>query len=93
MKLPIPVVDTIQKRHSVRTYENQPLLPRDRDTLLECMKQLDNPFGVSVHTYIIDKTPRADGEKLGTYGVIKGAGTFLRVSIPNTKLALLAAGL
>lgn len=92
MKLPIPVVDTIQKRHSVRTYENQPLLPRDRDTLLECMKQMDNPFGVPVHTYIIDKTLSAGGEKLGTYGIIKGASTFLGISIPDTKLAPLAAG-
>lgn len=92
MKLPIPVVDTIQKRHSVRTYENQPLLPRDRDTLLECMKQLDNPFAVPVHTYMIDKTLSTDGERLGTYGVIKGASTFLGISIPDTKLAPLAAG-
>ena len=92
MKLPIPVVDTIQKRHSVRTYENQPLLPRDRDTLLEYMKKLDNPFAVPVHTYIIDKTLSTDGEKLGTYGVIKGASTFLGISIPDTKLAPLAAG-
>ena len=92
MELSIPVVETIQKRHSVRTYENQPLLPRDRDALLECMKQQDNPFGVPVHTYIIDKKLSADGEKLGTYGVIKGASTFLGVSIPDTKLAPLAAG-
>ena len=55
MKLSIPVAETIQKRHSVRTYENKPLLPQDRDALLECMKQLDNPFGASVHTYIIDQ--------------------------------------
>ena len=27
MKLSIPVVETIQKRHSVRTYESKPLLP------------------------------------------------------------------
>lgn len=92
MKLSIPVVETIQKRHSVRTYENQPLLPRDRDALLECMKQLDNPFGVPVHTYIIDKKLSADSEKLGTYGVIKRANTFLGISIPDTKLAPLAAG-
>lgn len=92
MKLSIPVVETIQKRHSVRTYENQPLLPQDREALLECMMQLDNPFGVPVHTYLIDKKLRGDGEKLGTYGVIKGASTFLGVSIPDTKQAPLAAG-
>ena len=92
MKLSIPVAETIQKRHSVRTYENQPLLPQEREALLACMKQLDNPFGVPVHKYIVDKKLRADGEKLGTYGVIKGASTFLGVSIPDTELAPLAAG-
>lgn len=92
MKLSIPVVETIQKRHSVRTYESKPLLPQDREALLACMKQLDNPFDVPVHIYIIDQKLNEDGEKLGTYGVIKGASTFLGVSIPDTKLAPLAAG-
>lgn len=92
MKLSIPVMETIQKRHSVRTYENRPLMPQDREALLKCMKQLDNPFGVPVHEYIIDKKLSTEGEKLGTYGVIKGASTFLGVSIPDTELAPLAAG-
>ena len=92
MKLSIPVVETIQKRHSVRTYENKSLLSQDREALLTYMEQLDNPFGVPVHTYIIDQKLNTGGEKLGTYGVIKGASTFLGVSIPDTKLAPLAAG-
>lgn len=41
---------------------------------------------------IVDKELRSDGEKLGTYGVIKGESTFLGVSIPDTKLAPLEAG-
>lgn len=49
MKLSIPVMETIQKRHSIRTYENRPLLPQDREALLTYMKQIDNPFGVPVH--------------------------------------------
>lgn len=92
MKLSIPVMETIQKRHSVRTYENRPLMPQDREALLTCMKQLDNPFGVPVHEYLIDQKLNAEGEKLGTYGVIKGASTFLGVSMPDTELAPLAAG-
>lgn len=92
MKLSIPVVETIQKRHSVRTYENKSLSSQHREALLSCMEQLDNPFGIPVHTYIIDQKLNAGGEKLGTYGIIKGASTFLGVSIPDTKLAPLAAG-
>lgn len=33
-----------------------------------------------------------NGEKLGTYEVIKGVGPFLGISIHDTKLAFLVAG-
>lgn len=92
MKLSIPIVETIQKRHSVRTYQERMLSTQDREALLDCISRLDNPFGIPVHKYIIEKKLRADGEKLGTYGVIKGASTFLGVSIPNMELAPVAAG-
>lgn len=92
MKLSIPVVDAIQNRHSVRTYEPRPLSPEDRQALAACMDQLDNPFGVPVKKYILDRTLHRDGEKLGTYGTIKGASTFLGISIPDTDMAPLAAG-
>lgn len=51
------------------------------------MKRLDNPFGVPVHKYIIDKRLSTEGEKLRTYGVIKGASAFLGVSVPDMELA------
>lgn len=92
MKLSIPITETIQKRHSVRTYEERELSARDRFALADYMNHLDNPFGVHVSKYIIDKKLSTNGEKLGTYGVIKGAGTFLGISIPDTSLAPLAAG-
>lgn len=92
MKLSIPVMETIQKRHSVRTYEERELSGQDRAALLYCMEQLNNPFGVPVHTYVIDKKLHVDGEKLGTYGVIKGAGTFLGISVPDMEMAAVAAG-
>ena len=92
MKLSIPITETIQKWHSVRTYEERELSAQDRSALADCMNHLDNPFGVHVNKYIIDKKLSANGEKLGTYGVIKGAGTFLGISIPDARLAPLAAG-
>ena len=92
MKLSIPITETVQKRYSVRTYEDQALSEEDRKTLVDCMNRLENPFDVPVHKYIFDKKQNSDGEKLGTYGVIKGARTFLGISIPKTELAPLAAG-
>lgn len=92
MKLPIPVVETIKKRHSVRTYEKKSLTKEDRTMLSEYMNKLDNPFDISVNEYIIDKALDDKGEKLGTYGVIKGASTFLGISIPDIDMAPVAAG-
>lgn len=92
MKLSNPIVETIQMRHSVRTYKEQMISVQDREALQNCMKRLDNPFGIPVHKYIIDKRLSTEGEKLGTYGVIKGASTFLGVSVPDMELAPVAAG-
>ena len=92
MKLSIPIVETIEKRHSVRTYEERMLSTQDREALLNRISQMDNPFGIPVHKHIIEKKLSVNGEKLGTYGVIKGASTFLGVSIPNVELAPVAAG-
>ena len=91
-KLPIPVAETIRKRRSVRTYEERPLSPEDRAKLVGYMGAVGNPFGVEVRLHIADRSVAAGGEKLGTYGIIKGAGTFLGVSVPDTEPSPLAAG-
>lgn len=91
-KLPIPVAETIRKRRSVRTYEERPLSPEDRAKLVGYMGAVGNPIGVEVRLHIADRSVAAGGEKLGTYGIIKGAGTFLGVSVPDTEPAPLAAG-
>lgn len=92
MKLSNSIVEIIKERHSVRTYENKSLTQQHRDMILDYMNNLNNPFGISVKKYIVDKKLSAEGEKLGTYGIIKGANTFVGISIPNTKLASIAAG-
>ena len=91
-ELPVPVIDTIKKRRSVRTFENRPLTEEDREKLTNFFKELHNPFGVDVHIHMAEKKLDSNGERLGTYGVIKGAGTFLGVSVPHVDHALLAAG-
>lgn len=91
-KIPIQVIETIKKRCSVRTYQDKTLEPQDRKKLQEYISNLENPFGAPVKIYMIDKKLDAEGEKLGTYGVIKGANTFLGISIPDTELAYVAAG-
>lgn len=91
-KLSIPIVETIKKRKSTRTYQDKMLSDSDMKKLLEYMDSVSNPFDVQVKINIINKKLNEDGEKLGTYGIIKGARTFLGLSVPNTELATVAAG-
>lgn len=91
-KLPIPIVETIKKRCSVRTYQDKELEPDVREMLQSYMDNLENPFGMQVKKYIIDKKLASEGEKLGTYGVIKEASTFMGISVPDKDLAHVAAG-
>lgn len=91
-KLPIPIVETIKRRCSVRTYQDKELEPDVRERLRSYMDNLENPFGMQVKKYIIDKKLASEGEKLGTYGVIKGASTFMGISVPDKDLAYVAAG-
>lgn len=92
MKLNIPVEETIKKRVSTRTYESKKLLISDKEKILNEISQLTNPFGENVRIHLIEKNTAANGEKLGTYGVIKGANTFLGVTTDKTELGLVAAG-
>lgn len=91
-KLPIQIIKAIRERHSVRTFQDRTLDARERDMLMFYMDGLENPLGIPVRKYMIDKKLAPNGEKLGTYGVIKGANTFLGVSVPDATLAPVAAG-
>lgn len=91
-KLPIQIIETIKRRRSVRTYQDKALEPDVREKLQRYMDSLENPFGQPVKKYMIDKKVATEGERLGTYGLIKGANTFLGISVPDTDLAHVAAG-
>jgi hypothetical protein len=92
MKLNIPIEETIQKRVSTRTYDSKSLSKIDKEKLMKEISQLTNPFGENVRVHLIEKDTVSNGEKLGTYGVIKGANTFLGVTTDKTELGLVAAG-
>jgi len=76
-----PIIPTIRARHSVRTYQPFPIPDKDKQTLIDTM-----------HTVSIDgqrfawfERPPGDTlvERLGTYGVIKGAHAFLVGVLPR----------
>jgi nitroreductase len=92
MKINIPIEETIKKRKSVRTYEERKLSIEDKEKLIAFADNLSNPFGEKVKFHLIEKTTEPNGEKLGTYGVIKGASSFIGASVSNTEFGLEAVG-
>ena len=87
-----PIRETVEKRHSVRTYESRPLSEADKKALLRYRDGVTNPFGVPATIHFIETESSDQPKKLGTYGVIKGAGSFLGVVVPQDQLGLEAAG-
>ncbi|WP_407308515.1 nitroreductase family protein [Desulfosporosinus sp. SB140] len=79
LQLGIPVVETIKKRVSVRTYdEKSPLSCETKEKLSKFFPLLKGPFGESLRFEMIesDIARKNDNVRLGTYGVIKGATTY-----------------
>ena len=87
-----PIRETIEKRRSIRTYAPHPLSCEDRGRLTAYAEGLENPFGVRTRIGLIETEHSEQPKKLGTYGVIKGAGSFLGIVVPQEKLGLEAAG-
>lgn len=84
-------MDSMRARRSVRTYQYEPLTPEVRSQLtayLADINQLKGPFGNKVRIELVDKDDQNQEFKLGTYGVIKGAQTFLAVACEKNDHAL-----
>lgn len=74
-----PITEIIKKRLSVRTYLAQPLLLETKDKLRELFPIINGPFGRNVRFNLIegDLALLKSGAKLGTYGVIRGASSYV----------------
>lgn len=93
MQLDFQVENTIKTRSSVRTYEEKPLSEEDKNKLKAYMESsIENPFSVNVSFRLLEQKDAVNGEKLGTYGVIKGATDFIGATVENSELALEALG-
>lgn len=89
------VEEIVRKRKSIRSYENRPLTRTDKASLLSLIEELqteETPFPAKLRIQLLEAQPGTDTEKLGTYGVIRGANTFLGVVAENTETAPEAVG-
>lgn len=86
------VKDAVTKRYSVRTYEKRPVEDEVKARVLAYADSLQNPLGPKCRVQLIEKETASNGEKLGTYGIIKGANLYLGVTTTDEPHALEALG-
>lgn len=92
MKIDFPIEDAVQKRYSVRNYKAQEIEPEVQEAIETFVASLHNPFGGKVHFHFLDKKTMQNQQKLGTYGVIKGANRFIGTTINRQPDALAELG-
>lgn len=90
-KFYFPVEQTIRNRHSDRTYEPRPLPADVKEKIQSFIRESDNPFHVKVSFHLL-ATNTDKGQKLGTYGVIKGVSDFIGSTVKEEDLGLEALG-
>jgi nitroreductase len=77
-----PITEVIKSRVSVRTYEATTLDNYTKKKLASYVEGLKGPFQGKVRFKLIDSSAALNNNaKLGTYGIIKGASSFVAVAI------------
>jgi nitroreductase len=73
----VSIKDAILQRKSIRTYNEEPISQELRQKLTNYINNVKTPFNTEIRFKIIDINNMSSDLKLGTYGVIKGAKTFI----------------
>ncbi|BCJ94082.1 nitroreductase [Anaerocolumna cellulosilytica] len=88
----IPLAEVIKKRYSARTYSEKKLPQDIIDQIKDYMETLYNPFQANLKFRYLQTKGTANSEKLGTYGMIKGASEYIGVSGEKSETVLEAVG-
>ncbi len=92
MRIDFPVEPTVKARTSVRNYDPRPIEPTVQKQVEAFVETLGNPFAQAVHFHDLDSRALEGQQKLGTYGVIKGARQYIGATISRDPQALEALG-
>jgi len=92
MNINFSIEESVKKRYSVRNYKEQEVELDKRKAIESFVNSLDNPFGKKVNFHYLDNWEMKDEDKLGTYGVIKGAMQYIGTAIKLEPMALEALG-
>ncbi len=90
-------IKAIKSRRSVRTYDKVEIREEELKVINEFLKdesQIKGPFGsmVSLKLFNLEGNITEGGQKIGTYGVIKGAKAFLAGTSKKDKEAIIDYG-
>ena len=92
MNINFSIEESVKKRYSVRNYKEQEVELDKRKAIESFVNSLDNPFGNKVNFHYLENREMKDEEKIGTYGVIKGAMQYIGTTIKLEPMALEALG-
>lgn len=95
MPLIQPKFSEIEKRRSVRTFVSDPMNDVTRSTLkrnLDAISTECGPFSHSIRLVLLDHHVDGDRNKLGTYGIIKGAQHYIAGAVTSGETALIDFG-
>lgn len=92
MKFTKPFEEIVKRRRSVRTYTNTPIPNHIRQQIDDYILTLTSPFPAKPSFKFIELKLEPDGSKFGTYGMIKGATSFIGAVVPDTAFAAEAVG-
>jgi hypothetical protein len=84
-------LDLIRSRTSVRRFTGEIVAGEARQELERCCPAMgDGPFGGTCRFQLIDNRPRGGdrGERVGTYGIIRGARTYLAGATVSSRYGL-----
>lgn len=84
------IMKLVELRKSVRTFEERPLSEEDRKEIRDFLECSENPFHVKVEFRFLESLEKSTS--LGTYGVIKGATSYLGAMVKEGPMALEALG-
>jgi len=87
-----PLETVVKRRYSVRTYHKQPIPQPVKDEISAYIKTLSSPFPSKPTFTLIESDASASGGKLGTYGMIKNASSFVVSQVQDEPYAVEAMG-
>lgn len=83
------VTESIKKRKSWRTYTGKAIEDEKKDRIAEYISNLDDPpFGSEARFRIVDLDLKGTGTVSGTYGLVKGAKSFLAGAVSKGPMDL-----